>query len=167
MTRHGFSRRVVLKVMAAAGLSCRADLSFSAPFTLLVPTSLQDELAQALKASQPLVLMVSLDGCPFCKIARENYLAPLVREQGLRVVQINMQHKEAVKDVLGVNTTQEQLIAELGVTVAPTLIFYGPAGREIAERLVGIGSEDFYGAYLDQRVATARSVVRAVVHRTR
>ena len=167
MTRHGFSRRVVLKVMVAAGLAWRADLSFSAPFTLLVPTSLQDELAQALKASHPLVLMVSLDGCPFCKIARENYLAPLVREQGLRVVQINMQHKDAVKDVLGVNRTQEQLIAELGVTVAPTLIFYGPAGREIAERLVGIGSEDFYGAYLDQRVATARSVVRAVVHRTR
>ena len=125
-----------------------------------VPASLQDELAMAMGAREPLVVMVSLDGCPFCKIARENYLAPLVREQGLRVVQLNMQHKELVKDVRGFGKTHEQLIAELKVTMAPTLLFYGRNGTEVAERLVGIGSEDFYGAYLDQRVATARAAVR-------
>ena len=114
----------------------------------------------AMGAREPLVVMVSLDGCPFCKIARENYLAPLVREQGLRVVQLNMQHKDLVKDVRGFGKTHEQLIAELKVTMAPTLLFYGRNGTEVAERLVGIGSEDFYGAYLDQRVATARAAVR-------
>ncbi len=125
-----------------------------------VPSSLQDELAIAIRAREPLVVMISLDGCPFCKIARENYLAPLVREQGLRVVQINMQHKEQVKDVRGVSKTHEDLITELKVTIAPTLIFYGRNGAEVAERLVGIGSEDFYGAYLDQRIHTARQFVK-------
>ena len=167
MSGQGITRRVVVKVLTAAGLACRAGWSFAEPFTLPVPASLQDELARALKAGQPLVLMVSLDGCPFRKIARENYLAPLVRDQGLRVAQINMQHKESVKDIRGTNKTHEQLISELGVTIAPTLIFYVPAGREVAERLVGIGSEDFYGAYLDQRVAMARAGVQASVHRTR
>jgi thioredoxin-related protein len=145
----------LLAVCALAAAPARAALA-----SFPVPTSLQDELALALKAREPLVLMVSLDGCPFCKIARENYLAPLVREQGLRVVQINMQHKALVKDVRGTGKTQEQLIGELKVTVAPTLIFYGANGTEVAERLVGMGSEDFYGAYLDQRIATARANVR-------
>ena len=132
---------------------------FAAPASLPVPSSLQDELAIALKAGQPLVLMVSLDGCPFCKIAREHYLAPMRTDQQLHVVQINMQHKEMVKDIRGQPKTHEQLIDELKVKVAPTLIFYGRQGTEVAERLVGLTSEDFYGAYLDQRIEAARRAV--------
>ncbi len=131
-----------------------------APMVLPVAVALQTELAAALKAGQPLVLMISLDGCPYCKIARENYLAPLVREHGLRVVQINMQHREAVKDLQGRDTTQAQLIADLKVSVAPTLLFYGRAGLEVAPRLEGMSSLDFYGAYLEQRVQTARQAVK-------
>lgn len=151
-------RWLALGAMTAGGMAWRRAGAALASFP--VPSSLQDELAAAIKAGQPLVLMVSLDGCPFCKIARENYLAPLVSEQGLHVVQINMLHKEPVKDVRGANRTHEQLIAELKVTIAPTLIFYGRNGAEVAERLVGIGSNHFYGAYLDQRVAAARKAVR-------
>jgi thiol:disulfide interchange protein len=149
-------RRQMLMVGAGFWLS----LAQAAPATLPVSVSLEDELAGALKVSQPLVLMVSLDGCPFCKIAREHYLAPLRAEQGLPVVQINMQHKTLVKDVSGKSQTHEQLISSLGVNIAPTVIFFGRHGREVAARLLGLTSEDFYGAYLDQRVETARRAVR-------
>ena len=155
-----FARRRLLVTGAVTLLGLNARAALAAPASLPVPLSLQDELATALKASQPLVLMVSLDGCPFCKIAREHYLAPLRAEQDLHVVQINMQHKEMVKDVKGQSKTHEQLIAELKVNVAPTLIFYGRNGAEVAERLVGLTSEDFYGAYLDQRIEVARRTVR-------
>jgi hypothetical protein len=43
-----------------------------------------------------------------------------------------------------------------GVKVAPTLLFLGGQGREVAERLVGALLPDFYGAYLAQRLETAR-----------
>ncbi len=153
-------RRALLGQAVAGALASLAGWSVGAVASLPVPGSLQDELTAALGAIQPLVLMVSLDGCPYCKIARENYLEPLRLEQSLRVVQINMQHKTLVKDLHGVTKTHEQLIAELKVTLAPTLIFYGSKGVEVAERLIGIGSEDFYGAYLDQRLQTARAAVR-------
>ncbi len=151
------NRRKLLLCGAALGW----QPAFAAPATLPVPTSLQDDLATALKAGQPLVLMVSLDGCPFCKIAREHYLMPLRADQQLHVVQINMQHKEIVKDIKGQPRTHEQLIEELKVNIAPTLIFYGRHGTEVAERLAGLASEDFYGAYLDQRIAVARKAVQA------
>jgi hypothetical protein len=41
------------------------------------------------------------------------------------------------------------------VDVAPTVLFFGRTGREVAPRLVG-ASRDFYGAYLEQRLETAR-----------
>ena len=37
--------------------------------------------------------------------------------------------------------------------------FLGPRGDEIAERLVGAGVPDFYGAYFDQRLVTARKAL--------
>jgi thioredoxin-related protein len=160
LLRFGANRRQLLALTAAwvsAGVWRRAHAALT---SFLVPASLKDELATALKTGEPLVLMVSLDGCPFCKIARENYLAPLVMEQGLSVVQINMLRKERVTDVRGAIKTHEQLIAELNIHIAPTLIFYGHHGLEVAERLVGMGSTDFYGAYLDRRLEIARKAVR-------
>jgi hypothetical protein len=41
------------------------------------------------------------------------------------------------------------------ITMVPTVLFLGPQG-EIAERLIGYGSRDFYGAYLNERIANAK-----------
>ena len=49
------------------------------------------------------------------------------------------------------------LAAALGIRLAPTVVFLGPDGSELAERLVGYSSPDFYGAYLEQRIEQARS----------
>ena len=38
------------------------------------------------------------------------------------------------------------------------MLFLGPQGKEVADRLVG-GSPDFYSAYLDRRLALAREAV--------
>jgi len=46
------------------------------------------------------------------------------------------------------------------VRLAPTVLFLGPQG-EVADRLVGYGSPDFFGAYLEQRIAQARSALQA------
>ena len=126
---------------------------------LPAPKSLPESLQAALQKRQPLVLMVSLDGCPFCKIVRENYLVHMARDEGLPVVQIDMQSKAVLTDWTGHTNTHTALIEKLGVNVAPTLVFYGQGGREVAERLVGLSSVDFYGAYLDARLATARNAV--------
>jgi len=127
--------------------------------TLPAPQSLPDVLAAALKSGSPLVLMVSLVGCPFCVIARDNYLAPLQGESGLSIVQMDMRNREMVEDFSGASQTQDQLIRSWGIKVAPTVLFFGRGGVEVAERLVGGYIPDFYGAYLDDRLRTARAAV--------
>ena len=51
------------------------------------------------------------------------------------------------------------LIKAWHVSVAPTVLFFGRNGREVAERLTG-GDSDFYGAYLEARLQQARTAVR-------
>ncbi len=145
-------------LLAGAGLSLlRAGPAAAA--TLPMPASLPDALAAALKKGSPLVVMVSLVGCPFCTIARDHYLAPMQGQSGLSIVQIDMRNRDMVKDFNGASQSQDQLIRSWGIKVAPTVLFFGRGGVEVAERLVGGYIPDFYGAYLDDRLRTARAAV--------
>ena len=127
--------------------------------TLPPAISLPDELGRALAAGSPLLVMVSLEGCPFCKIVRESYLAPMRQEQGLPVVQVDMRSQRSVRNFNGSTTTHEALITAWRIELAPTVLFLGRQGIEIALRLVGGYIPDFYGAYLDERLETGRRVV--------
>lgn len=159
----GLTRRHCL-LAAAAGLTlslgANVGASTVAGAALPSPLSLADELALALKKGQPLVVMVSLDGCPFCKMARENYLAPLRTQEGLPVVQIDMRSARTVKNFSGIAQTHDELIRSWRVKVAPTVLFFGPSGAEISKRMVGAYIPDFYGAYLDERLQQARLALR-------
>jgi len=126
---------------------------------LPAPDSLADALNAALRVHQPLVVMVSLEGCPFCRVARENYLAPMRQREGLPVVQLDMRSAQIVRDFQQIGTTHDALIRGWGIKVAPTVLFFGRQGQEIAERLKGAYISDFYGAYLDQRLEVARNRV--------
>ncbi|MEQ1534513.1 MAG: hypothetical protein ABL923_01430 [Burkholderiaceae bacterium] len=134
--------------------------AISAPFREIpAAKSLQTEILEALKVASPLVVFVSLDNCPFCKIARENYLLPLMNEQAIPVVQINFRRLASVADARGIVMTQDQLVRAWGIKVAPTVLFLGKDGREIAPRLTGGSTSDFYGTYLDERIHIAQATI--------
>ena len=122
--------------------------------------SLPAETVAALGAGQPLVVMVSLDGCAYCRTVRDHHLVPLRRHGGLPVVQVDMRSARPVVDADGQERTHAQLVRAWRVDAAPTLLFLGHAGRELAPRLRGMSSADFYGAYLDARIDTARQALR-------
>ena len=158
------NRRIAVRLSLAAlagVLGAPFNAAVAAPATLPTSVSLPDELAVALKRGESLVVMVSLPGCPYCKITRENYLGPMHAQDGLSVVQVDMQSRQRVKNFDGAFVTHEQLIEGWGIKIAPTLVFFGASGKEIVPRLEGIASTDFYGAYLDERLAQARRLVQS------
>jgi thioredoxin-related protein len=120
------------------------------------PASLPAEAAAASRRGQPLVLLINLPGCPYCESVRSAYLLPLAREQN-GIVQIDLTSAEPVLDFGGVTSTHHRVATRLAARLAPTLVFFDSAGSELAERLVGVGSVDFYGALLEQRLETARA----------
>lgn len=118
--------------------------------------ALGDELAQALAQGQPLTVMVSLEGCVFCRIARQSHLLPMARA-GQPIVQVDMRSAQPVRDFEGRWTTHDELARRWRVSITPTLLFWGPGGREVAERMEGAYQPDFYGPYLEQRLERARA----------
>ena len=157
-SRKLWRRRELLAWGAASSLLAGPSLAANA--VLPVPESLGDELAKALRLGQPLVVMVSLEGCPYCRVARDHYLEPLRTQDAAYVVQVDMRTNKPILDFDGTPLTHDKVVRAWGVRVAPTVLFFGRRGKEVAERLVGAVLPDFYGAYLDQRLQTARMAVR-------
>ncbi|MFZ9321087.1 MAG: thioredoxin fold domain-containing protein [Hylemonella sp.] len=153
--RRTISRRtLIFSPLAVFGSAHAADLG-----RLPLAVSLQQELAQALAKGQPLVVMVSLDGCPFCKVVRENYLVPLREQEGVPIVQVDMRSALLMRDVRGQSLTHDAQVRQWRIRLAPTVLFFGRQGNELAERLVGAYLPDFYGAYLNDRLQQARAAL--------
>jgi hypothetical protein len=156
MMNTSLSRRVALGRVLGTCTACLAPAAWGLEATLPYAGSLADELALALRAGSPLVVMVSLEGCAVCKVARTHYLAPLRAEQSLVMVQLDMRSERRVRDFMGAELTHEQLIGRWGVKVAPTVLFFGRGGAEVAERMQGGYNPDYYGAILEDRLRAAR-----------
>jgi thioredoxin-related protein len=140
----------------ALGSACSMAYAQSNASGMLPPAlALNEELGRALQQKQALVVMVSLEGCPYCRIARRSHLVPM-QKAGAVIVQVDMRSAQSVLDFNGRSTTHEQLVRQWRVSIAPTLLFFGPGGKEVAERMEGGYLPDFYGPYLEDRLAKGR-----------
>lgn len=140
-------------LLAAFGAAALAPVR-AAQVLLPMPASLAVELAAAQGRGRALVVMFSIPGCPWCKLVRQSYLAPL-RAEGQPVVEVDMQGSSPLAGFDGAATTGSEVARALHVRVAPTVLFIGRGGRELAHRLPGVPLPDFYGAYLQERLDAA------------
>ena len=108
------------------------------------------------------VVMVSTPGCPFCELVRTRELASLLRDAqflDIGFFEVLMRDDGRFDPAIPLDNKRvdspAQLSELLSIRMAPTLLFLG-GGTELAERLVGYGVPDYYGAYLEERIHLAR-----------
>ena len=127
---------------------------------LPVPASLHQAAKVAKAKSEPLVVLISLPGCVYCEMVRRSYLLPARLNDALQAWQLNVNDNTTPLTGFGGKPTTAAIQAKTWkATFTPTVLFIGSQGQELAERLVGIAVPDFYGAYLEQRLATARKAL--------
>ena len=153
-----WGRRQWLVAAGLAGWQAPGRAQSATGAVLPVSRSLPDELAIALQKGQPLIVMASLVGCVFCRQARESQLSPM-HQAGSSIVQIDLRSQQPVLNFAGQSTTHDQLTRLWKISITPTLLFFGPGGKEVAERMEGAYQPDFYGPYLEERLAKGRKLL--------
>jgi thiol-disulfide isomerase/thioredoxin len=146
-------RRLFVVGGLALALPARADTAL--PWA----RDLRASVAQAAARGEPVVLVFTLPDCPYCERVRRDTYRWLVRD-GHCVLQAGMRAEAALVDFDGVPTSGRRLAGRFGVTLAPTALFLGPGGIEVADRLVGAGQPDFYGGQVDSALAQASARLR-------
>jgi thioredoxin-related protein len=122
--------------------------------------SIPKQGAEANARGEGLIVLVSLPGCPHCERVRRDELLPR-QAAGQQSFQLNIGSNEPLTDGAGKATTHAALARQLKVKIAPTVLLLAANGELLAEPLVGAGIADFYGAYLDERIAAARAKLSA------
>ena len=123
-------------------------------------TDLQTTRSEILAGCRPLLLEFASEYCEYCNLLEENILKPIRRNRDYdrRVVmrKVILGDSATISGFDGQPASADQLGDEYQIRVTPTLIFVDQQGKEIAERMVGVTTLDFYGGYLDQALDTAR-----------
>ncbi len=128
---------------------------------LPTPASLRGAAQAAAARGEPLVVMTTLKGCVYCELVRNNYLAPMRREGLVVAVQLDVQDRQSnLQGFAGDTTTPADQARAWKARFTPTVMFFGPDGQELAERLVGVAVPDFYGEYLEARLTEARGKIK-------
>lgn len=117
--------------------------------------NLAAEADWAHQRGQPLLVMVSLHGCVYCERVRRSELVPRL-QAGQPIVQVDMRSDQMLMDWQGRSVSHDGLVRRWKVGIAPTVLFFAHSGQELAERMEGAYSRDFYGAYLDERLEQSR-----------
>ena len=127
----------------------------------MVPVSdLRDEAERARRDGLVLVIEFSSEYCGYCRKLEELFLLPMQRNEDyhrkILIRTVSLDAHETLIDFEGRFISTEEFASRYSVSLTPTLLFLNADGVEMSERLVGIWSEDFYGAYIDERIDAAR-----------
>jgi thioredoxin-related protein len=132
-----------------------------APAALPTPDSLQAAALQARQQGQPLVVMTTLEGCPYCNLVRNHYLLPMLKAGEIAAVQTDVRDtRRNLRGFDGELTSPSEQARAWKARFTPTVMFFNAAGEELAERLVGVAVPDFYGSYLEARLIEARAKLK-------
>ena len=106
------------------------------------------------------VALFSQRQCAFCEEVREHYLKPMMatRPSRITISEFELTGTRRVATWTGRSLTEAEFARERKAKFAPTVMFLGTAGEELAPTIVGL-SRDFFGAYLDQSIRIAFKAV--------
>jgi thioredoxin-related protein len=74
--------------------------------------------------------------------------------------QLAMDSNATIKDFAGEETTPARLAQSYKIKLTPTLLFLDADGNEVADRIRGVYSLDFFGWYVDQALAKGLRAIR-------
>jgi thiol-disulfide isomerase/thioredoxin len=156
--RWGGQRGQRLALLRAAILACGVALSAAAHAATQIPPARDfSEDGRAAHASRRvIVVLFSTSGCPWCQRVREEYLKPMLANpaDGARIIvrEVDIDGRESIADFSGAATTHAEFAGRHEVRFAPSVLILGPRGEQLAAPLVGFGTADYYGFYLDERI---------------
>lgn len=113
----------------------------------------------------PVLIAFMQESCPYCAVARRDYLLPLQNDpqwrHRVRIVEIHTDRRIALRDFAGKPTTHRAFARSLGVRRVPTLIVFDSEGKPVAQPITGLLTDDFYRLYIEQAIEAGLARMRA------
>lgn len=158
----------------------RLLLTFLLPLLMTPPVSAADQGVSAYKVPRtgdlkadgqlarqqnlPILIMFSQTGCSYCEQVLQQFLEPM-RKSGdytdkVIMRKIKLDSFEEIRDFDGQWREPDEIATRYRASVTPTVVFVDYRGHELAERILGLTTIDFYGGELDDAIDLALQRLR-------
>ncbi len=118
---------------------------------------LQADAAQIITNNTLMVLFVTASYCEYCELLREEVFQFLADDPRFLLRELVLDaDQQPITGFDGQPTNHATYGKQQNIQLTPTVLFLGPDGEEIAERMIGVLTLDFYTYYLDEQVKSAR-----------
>jgi len=127
-----------------------------------------DDLAQAAAEARsrrtPVLIAFMEQSCPYCAVARRDYLLPLQTDPKWKtrvlIREIEVDRSTAMRDFAGTATTHREYARSLEIKRVPTLIVFDADGQRVAPPITGLLADDFYRLYIEQAIEAGLNRMR-------
>ena len=120
--------------------------------------------ARAESEGKPVIIMVDQDHCPYCRRVEDEFFASIFAEGVLPEIalfgKISIDEGERIKDENGEIVGTREFLGSYDTGFTPVVLFLNHNKEEVAERIVGMLTPDFYGFYLEQAIRSAVDAVK-------
>jgi len=125
------------------------------PFVEILEVRDFAELAKEADADRKIILLeMSASYCGYCRTLEEEIIKPMLRSgdysEHVLIRKLEIDSHYPMQNLNGTSTSPASLSNEYDIFVTPTLLFLDGQGKEVSERILGVNSLDFYGAYVDE-----------------
>lgn len=113
----------------------------------------------------PLLIMFYAEDCGYCMVVEDEFLEPMIisgdYDDKVLIRRLRLDSLQPVVDFDGDRRTPGEIAARYSVRVTPTLVFVDGRGRPLTKNLIGLMTIDYYGGYVDERIASAQDTLAA------
>lgn len=129
------------------------------------PVNLQKVMQKAENENLPVLMMFSSRYCDYCGYIKRDVLIPMRisgdYENKVIIAVIENDEADDIIDRHGNSVSTDKVAAHYKIQFTPTVIFVNYKGEEIANRLVGLGTEEYYASMVDEAILHARKTISA------
>lgn len=121
---------------------------------------------KANKKDLPILVMFSQTGCAYCVILEDHYLRPMLKSgdysDKVIIRKVKIDGFDTLRNFDGGEIEASDFAGKYRAYVTPTMVFLDHNGNELTSRLMGVGTEGFFAAEIDQAIDTSLNRLRSV-----
>jgi thioredoxin-related protein len=164
LNKKWLNKLMVASLMLLAGMLYSAQSLQAADVSILSATDLQEVGQLSEQKKLPVMLVFVAEHCPYCVLLEEEFIKPMLisGDYGNRVIirRLDISNLGNITDFQGNTITADEFANRHGIFVTPTILFLDQNGKELADRMIGINTVEFYGGYLDDAIASSLKLMR-------
>lgn len=133
-----------------------SSMAIAAEIKIPVASDLEEDGRIGRNSNTVILLYFSAPDCRYCMKLEEAVLKPMLRsgdyDKQVILRKVDWRSPATVVGFSGQQISLQNLAEHYAVKVTPTLVFVDPEGREVAPRMLGFQSADFFWYYMDNNI---------------